>query len=455
MRIRYVALVFAASCALTAPIPGLTAGAAAPMPDVGRLEVVKVTTSGFGGSASEAVAEAIKLAILQVNGASVQMSTLSVKYGLDVTLGQDSASLRAQSFTDAVRTRSGGVIQNFRVVSLEEPSDKKARFKATIEAGIAKFTAPQDLQKIKLVIAPLHVDGATIAVGDTTLPASSLAETLHQHLVDALVNTGRFAVLDRDFGPEIQQELDMVASGNAPSAETAKLGQAVSADVVLSVHVTSFAYERHARALRTSDRELVSYSGGWAVSQKLVNVATRQLMISDTLRGQAPSTAPTTLGRPVDSTKVLDDMTNDLAGQVVTAVLRKTFPITVVSRDGTNVVLSQGGQALREGARYMVVSMGKELKDPQTGQSLGMAESPCCELAVDRVTPNLSYGHLEKVVGSLDALPVGGLQLRAEVKPVPVAQNMPTVPAMPPPSAGTPAPAPVAPMPPKASDDKW
>ena len=139
-----------------------------------------------------------------------------------------------------------------------------------------------------------------------------------------------------------------------------------------------------------------------------MNVATRQVMASDSLRGEAPSVAPTTLGAGVDSDKMLEDMTSELVNQVVTSVLRRTFPVTVVSSDGTNVVLSQGGQALKEGSRYQMVAMGAEMKDPQTGQSLGRVEQPCCELVVERVTPNLSYGRLENVRSNLEQLPVGG-----------------------------------------------
>ena len=62
-----------------------------------------------------------------------------------------------------------------------------------------------------------------------------------------------------------------------------------------------------------------------------------------------------------------------------------------------------------------MVTMGNEMKDPQTGQSLGRVESPCCELVVERVTPNLSYGRLENVRSNLAQLPVGGLQLREQL----------------------------------------
>lgn len=400
-----------------APAAPSTESAAAPVPDAGKLENVKVAAIGLGATPGEAMSEALKMALLQVNGAVMQSSTVSVKYGLDIALDKDSVSLRASEFAEAVKQRSGGVITSLKVLELQEPSlITGKRYKASIEAEVAKFKPSADMQKLKVVVGPVRFERASLPMGDRSIPSAEVAAIVRQRISDALVQTGRFAVLDRDFSPEIAQELELLSSGQAPSAELAKMSQAASADLVWSARVSDLAYNRHARQLKTSDRELVSYSGGWALSQKLVNVATRQVVTSDSLQGSAPSTEPTTLGAGVDGNKVLGDMTDELVNKVVASILLRTFPVTVVALDGTNVVLSQGGQALREGARYSMVRMGTEMKDPQTGQSLGRMESPCCDLIIDRVTPNLSYGHLENVKGSLEDLPPAGLQLRAEVK---------------------------------------
>ncbi|MCL2591577.1 MAG: CsgG/HfaB family protein [Betaproteobacteria bacterium] len=398
------------------PSASTTTNAAPPVPDVGKVVNEKTTAQGFGATAGEAVSDAMKMAILQVNGAAVQASTVTAKYGLDVSIGRDTASLRANEFAEVVKQRSGGVIQNFRVTDLQEPSVFGGkRYKATIEAQIAKFNPSTDMQKIKVIVGPIHFDSASLPMGDRSVSAAEVETTLRQRISDALVQTGRFAILDREFSPEIERELDMISSGQAPSAELAKLSQAASADLVWSAHVSNFAYNRYARQLKTSDRQLVSYSGGWAISEKLVNVATRQVVASDSLRGQAPSIAPTTLSQGVDSSMILEGMNTDIVNQVVASVLRRTFPVTVVALDGSNAVLSQGGQALKEGARYAMVTMGAEMKDPQTGQSLGRVETPCCELVVERVTPNLSYGRLENIRSNLEQLPTGGLQLREQL----------------------------------------
>ncbi|MCE4062942.1 CsgG/HfaB family protein [Pandoraea sputorum] len=400
-----------------AQAPASAPSAAAPVPDVGKVETEKVTASGFGDTAGEATTEAMKLALLQVNGAVVQAQSVVAKYGLDVSLGQDSASLRANAFAEVVAQRSGGVIQHLRVLSLDEPGVLNKRFKATIEADIAKFKPSADMQKLKVVVGPVLFAQDRLPMGDTAVPSSEVAAVLRQRVSDALVQTGRFAVLDREMSPEIEHELDIIASGQAPSAELTKLSQAASADLVWSARVSAFNYTRMARQLRTSDRQLVSYSGGWALSQKMVNVATRQVTAAGSLSNAMPATAPTTLSNGVDSQRILTEMVDQASKAIVSAILQSTFPITVLARDGTNVVVSQGGQALREGGRYAVVAMGNEFKDPQTGQSLGRTENPCCELVVERVTQNLSYGHLDNVRAglNLDTLPIAGLQVRGEL----------------------------------------
>lgn len=409
-----------AGCDRGAPPPAVPAdNAAPPPPDVGRLESVSVQAEGWGKTASEAVAEAMKLAVLQVNGATIDATTVQARLGLDLVVGTQTASMGAQAFVEQVRQRSGGAIQSFKVLDTSSPLVPGGRFSARIEAQVARFAPPKDLAKVKIVVAPLRMKPGAVAVGDRRIPAAEVEARLRQQITDGLVASGRFAVLDREFPAELQRELDMIAGGQAPGAEAAKLGQAASADLLWIGSIERLSYDRHARSLRSSDRELVSYSGGWTLTHRLVNVATRQVMLTGRLAGEAPSTAPTTLGTHVDGQRTFDDMAQALVGAVTSSVVGRLFPVVVVSRTDKEVVLSQGGQLLAAGQRYSVVSMGAELKDPQTGQSLGRSEQPCCTVRVDRVTPQLAYGQLEDVKASLDSLPVGGLQLRERLPAAP------------------------------------
>lgn len=387
----------------------------AALPDVGKVGSITVNVKGTGASAAEAIDEAMRLALKQVNGTTMDLSSEQFKVTLSLSRGKNSEALRGSAFAENVVQSAGGAITGFKVNSLEGP-DSRGFYTADIQASVAKFTpAAVDSKRLKIVIAPLRFDTASFAVGGRSVPAEKVAEDMRQQILAALTNTGRFTVLDRDMGGDVAQELDLISAGSAPRAEIGKLGQAMSADVIWVGKISAFAYNRHARQLQTSDRELVSYSGGWSVSQKLVNVATRQIMLSESLRGEAPGVGASTLGSGVNGEKISEGMQSDIANRIVSGILSRTFPVTVISREGSAVVLSQGGPAVRAGGRYQLVYMGKEMFDPQTNQSLGRIESDCCEVVIDSVTSTMAQGHLDKMKMTLDGLQPGGLQLRGLV----------------------------------------
>lgn len=108
-----------------------------------------------------------------------------------------------------------------------------------------------------------------------------------------------------------------------------------------------------------------------------------------------------------------------LDGAIIGSIMRSTFPLSVLQRNGHNVVINQGGDLVKEGAVYQAVTMGKEVTDPQSGQSLGPTETPCCTVAIDRVTPNLSYGHIvENDVDTSGPFTPGSIELRDFAKPM-------------------------------------
>lgn len=393
-------------------------------PDVGQVEQVTTTATGSGISPGAALNDALKLAIMQVNGATVQANSsnasmfeqVTATLDVDSTAGSGSASMKAtmqgQAFAEQIISQSKGVVSSFKVVDVASPFSKGGLYKVEIEARIAKFKAPADSGKIKIVVAPLRSEQASFNIGGRAVPAQEVLAPIRQQIIDALSQTGRFTVLDRQFEGELQDELNMITSGNSPSSDLAKLGQALSADLVWVGVVNEFAYQRHVRKLQTSDRELVSYAGAWSVSQRMINLATRQILQSTTLRGEPPAIAATTLGSNFNESQTLKNMQAAIVKQATEAILLRTFPISIVERDGDNVVLSQGGNAVVENGRYRVYQQGKEIKDPQTGQSLGNMEKLCCEVRIERVTPKLSYGVLENVKIKLDGIAAGALQVR-------------------------------------------
>lgn len=411
------------------------------LPDVGKVDAVAVTTKGVGQSAAAAVNEALKAAILQVNGTTMSMSSSHTDFGLDVASSSVAAghatvttkdgtntasgsaavvsmtSVRGKEFAEQIIQRSKGAVTEFKVIESGGPDAKNGNYTVTIEAKISKFKAPADAGKIKIVVAPLKTSKATFNIAGEQVPAKEVLAAIRQQIIDALSQTGRFSILDREFAADVASEVDMIVTGQTSNADFAKLGQALSADLIWIGVVNDINYTKYARKLQTSDRELISFSGGWSMSQRLINVTTKQIAVSTTLEGKTPDVAPTTLGAQANSPEILRGMKSDIVNKATEAIVLRTFPISVVERDGSTVVLSQGGKALSQDARFRIFLQGKEIKDPQTGQSLGNMESLCCDVVIERVTPTLSYGRLENVKVSLDGVKPGALQLREAALP--------------------------------------
>jgi hypothetical protein len=69
------------------------------------------------------------------------------------------------------------------------------------------------------------------------------------------------------------------------------------------------------------------------------------------------------------------------------------------------------------GQRWKAVFLGEELKDPQTGRSLGRNEVPAGTIRVDRVSSQTSYGTLEEGGAALAGkiFTPGAIELRAQL----------------------------------------
>lgn len=289
-------------------------------------------------------------------------------------------------------------------------------WKVRIEAKVAKYVAPEEKGRPKLAIVLPRFKSDTFAVGDNRIPAGDVAGEIRTRLSDALTQTKRFIILDREFGDVLGEEAAFIESGNARNQELARIGQQMATDLLLVVSVDRFEYPRETRNLRMSSRQLISYAGGGRVSLKLINATTGEVVMSESFNHELPSTPPSTMPRVIDGRALAGEMMDAISGKMTFAVVNEVFPISVVALNGSTVALSQGGQSVAVGNRYQAVLLGDELIDPQTGNSLGRMETPCCVIRIDRVSEQTSYGTVE---GELPALSTpfkpGMIELREQV----------------------------------------
>lgn len=291
----------------------------------------------------------------------------------------------------------------------------RSYWKVRVKVDVAQYRAPDDQGRPKIVVALPRTLTATYPVGDSTVVAAEVAAAVRARLTDILTQTKRFVVLDREFGAEMQAEIDHINSGNVRVQDSARLGQQLATDLILIPTVDRFEYPRNVQKLRMSGRELVSYSGGGRITLRLLNAATGEVVMSNSFEHKLADADPSTMPRVVDGTNMARQMLDSLSGQIGSAIVTEIFPITVVSLNGDQAVLSQGGESLQAGQRWQAVALSEELKDPQTGRSLGRNEMPVGVVRIDRVSGKTSYGTFEGGVPQLSQpFKPGSIELRSQ-----------------------------------------
>lgn len=443
--------------ATIAPAAGAAKSSPRAAPDFGGVTKKHVEVTATGPTLQAAVDNAIRLAIEQVNGERVDAMSAKLDAGASLQSGDNQLSIGSKAYADFVRSATSGAVANFQILSQKQTnvpassdkeslkastgaswsrgnvdatagasaegggatarvaqsqhgqwdeqqgatstdySDKHTEFatvwEVRIAADVAAYRESAAAKLTRVVVAQPQVDSTSYRVGDNLVPSAAITSTIQAKVSEALTQTHRFTVLDRNSDPLIDAELQRIQSGNDTPADSARLGQQLATDLIVIPTINRFEYIRHERPLRLADRTLVSYSGGAEVSFRVVSAVTGQIVMSKSFDYTFPATSPTTLGISVDGDQLAIQMMNSVDRDIIAAILQSTYPLSVLEVQGQNVIINQGGDAVRSGATYQAVFLGKPIVDPQSGQTLGPAETPCCSVEIDRVTPHLSYGH--------------------------------------------------------------
>lgn len=378
------------------------------MPDFGGVKVVEVEAEGYGPTRNAAILDAINMALKQTNGSPVA----------GVTINSDgSLSLPGQSgafglTNETVVSVTGGSIQGFEILD-ESEQRSLGRWKVTLKVKVNKYEGSADTKRPKVAIAYPRTSQGTYVIGDEVLSADQAASAIRGVIGDSIRKSNRFFVINREFDAEINDEISQIG-GNTNPAELAKLGQRLTADILVIPEINYLAYRKSTRILRFSGRELNSYAGSVSVNFNVINVVTGQLILTERFSATFPSTPPSVYGSQRVGVASVNAYLANMSEQFTRKFILKNFPVSVVKMDGKTVVLSQGEGILKLGSEYKAIRLGEDIKDPQTGESLGRLEAPIGTIKVVKVTEKMAIGILN---GSFDpaTFKPGIIELRDEV----------------------------------------
>ena len=361
----------------------------------------EVVATGNGGDPSKATIDAIENAISQVGGMRISTATsLSMS---EVTKG--GTTTIEENFKQNIEKMTRGIIKSYTVLE-SGTSPGSGRSFVKIKALIPSYKPSEQLKRMKLAVMPVVVTGPSQGRSE----AIDFAESVSASLEAYLTQTRKFAMIDRRFTEKSNRELAGVNSRNAPIEETVKVGVRVGADFIVLAALKSFSPQQQQQQ-RVTGRVVTRSVAPVGIDVRVIDIATGQIKFAQTYNnpGRLPSS--------VSLSQYAADIGADL-GQVISTAI---FPIAVLSGTETEVTLNQGGDTVQVGRIYRLVTLGQNLVDPYTRESLGQEEREIARAEITSVTDRTATA---KVVSGRVPQPIKSGGVLARVLPEEVSGNL-------------------------------
>ncbi len=288
-------------------------------------------------------------------------------------------------FERDIRRGPLGALRSFDVLESEadpEGAEWTCRIEARIEESYIRNLFLTDAHI--LGILPFRVQEDAYAGTASRRPQGRLGEQLHQALVEILVRSRRFRVLERQDMEELEAELDRISdwhgANEASFEELGRLGRRLGADSLLTGTVVGFSLDsfRNVSALTGETSEGARLDA--KISYRLLDVPTGEIRWADTIeyRQDLPLSA--------GGDRLADLAIERAARECALDVVGETSPIRVLaSRGDGEILIDQGGDLLEKGDLLSIHAKKESTRDSSGGGTLRVAGELLGHLRVDRV----------------------------------------------------------------------
>ena len=362
------------------------------------IDYVSVETEGRGVSLKEAIDQALTEAIGRVNGKSIESSTLLKTSEKFEERNENSDYYVSKEYQDTITSKTKGQVKEYSVLSKNQENDNKT-WVVKVKATIARYKVSKSAQRKRIAVLPFQARGDCCKTMGSDANPKFAAEELSRGLSNALVQSRKFTVLDRDYISERSSEKNVLNSGEVPPEELAKLGQELFSDYIMVGTITTAKATEVTKTMRTNNMTFQELNGIVQFSYRIIDVPTSQIKFSSNAsiaisNNELKNEGLSNQNSPAE---ILYGLLNIGAKRIGENVLNAIFPILVESIKGKYLVLGQGGETVKKGQRMQLILRGKKITDSYTKDSLGRSEEVIGEIEITGVTSKQSY---DKVISS-------------------------------------------------------
>lgn len=346
--------------------------------------VKKAVGVGYGTSRQNAINEAIVEAIGQITG--VKISKKSVKESLSIK--DSSGKSLDMRYSSEISKVTSGKVDSYNIVNVEERSG--GQFVAEVEVINSKTTKnyktpgldPKNRRSIIVIPANLNYDSFQI-LGEYK-SAVSVNINLSQELLNAITQTRKFNVLDREENRAFFDEQNVISSEDTGRDEVLKLGQVLGSDYILltSIKEISIGKEKPSAYIASTNN---SYKASVTVQFKVITTATRQVKFSNTRTFDFEPSGNS-------NNQIYYDALKQISNKISAELIENIYPLKILDVNNNEITINQGNLTL--GSKYDVFKLGAKIVDSYTKESLGSTETKVGTVEILRSLPKFSIAKI-------------------------------------------------------------
>ena len=388
------------------------------LPGWAATDTMSARGEGFGNTADLAVGNALVEAVRQAGGVTVALDPTFRRQIHEFVMQQKGDAVVWESQTTSVpepQVPTLGNVKSYKIVSVERQDEKLWR--AVVEAEVLVYKSVLGDRTNLPSIAVETFDSAKthFNLNKNKVLADSVLPRLRADLIDALTQSGRFRVLDRDFNAAIVRE-NQVLQGTLDPVEKAKQARALGADMIVVGLVEDFSVGTGKRAFYGA--KFSDFRPRFRVRYRVIETATREVVWSSTFVYEGPEDLMRERYISIErdypnepeqyAYAVYPDIARAISGEIIDTL----YPVQIINVESAEAVyVSQGSGRMAPGDTFHVHRRGKTIKDPDTGFEVKLETDSLAKLEVVRAAQG--FGIAKVIEGEVAALQGGDILRRA------------------------------------------
>ena len=247
---------------------------------------------------------------------------------------------------------------------------------------------------ISTMIPMTYAQKMVISIGtfkNKTQASDKVLNTLLDRITNGIVNTRKFNVVDNARLKEAVSEHQKVDMGMSDAKGAPKKGKIKCAGYVL--YGTVLALGANASAVSMNGVTGTKFNAVVELNIRFMDVETGALVASKTVKAEKTISELRSGAQATAGNKqyiAIQDAIQKAADKVVGKLMELAFPTVIIQVGASKVYVNLPEERAKKGGLLNVFSVGEELIDPDTGESLGGAEEKIGELKIIRTSPKFA-----------------------------------------------------------------